>query len=248
MDIGHITQLAKDQLGKSKAAYHQDLTRPPGVAHLKLDDLGAGDIGFVDTGYPNSNPQHAFTADGLQLSIDRPLGANVNIGEWAAASMQGVALPGDFLLVATFDRPAQVALGAGPAAGTYAPSLLMNTGTLMGVTSQFRPEGVRMNLPGTGVAANRPTIAQSFVDRILDPQHPSPLSLALKVSRTSTSATGKGFLFIDNDEADSFAFTFANFSTAIQIVDIRAGIGTASGTDYRASVRLLDFQIWVPKS
>jgi hypothetical protein len=246
MDVGHVTQLAKDQLGRSKVVYRQDLTRPPGQAHLKVDDLGAGDIVFVDTGIANSNPAHNFTADGLLLSVDRPLGAAVNIGHWAAAEMQGVALPEAFLLVATFERPSQVGLGTAPAAGTYAPSLLINTGTLMGATSQFRPEGVRLNLPGTGVMPNRPPISQSFVDRILDPQHPSPFTLALMVSRTAATGVGKAFLFVGNDEADSFAFNFANLSTATPIVDIRAGIGTASGSEYRVSVFLLDFQIWAP--
>ena len=60
MDIGHKTQLAKDQLGQSKVAYHQDLTRPPGAAHLKVDDLGAGDIGFVDTGFPEARSRALF--------------------------------------------------------------------------------------------------------------------------------------------------------------------------------------------
>jgi hypothetical protein len=31
------------------------------------------------------------------------------------------------------------------------------------------------------------------------------------------------------------------------IVDIRAGIGTASGAEYKASVLLLDLQIWAPR-
>ena len=47
MDIGHITQLARNQLGRSKVVYHQDLTRPPGQNHLKVDDVGAGDFVFV---------------------------------------------------------------------------------------------------------------------------------------------------------------------------------------------------------
>jgi hypothetical protein len=116
----------------------------------------------------------------------------------------------------------------------------------MGASCQFRVEGVRLNLPGTGVMANRPPIAKSLVDRILDQQHPSPLSLALQVSRTASAGTGKAFLFVDNEEADSIAFNFSNFTTSIQIADIRAGIGTATGVEYRASVRLLDFQIWAP--
>jgi hypothetical protein len=246
MDTGHITQLATEELGQSKAVYHQDLTRPPGQTHLKVDDLGAGDITFVDTGFPNSNPAHQFTANGLLLSIERPLGANVNIGEWAAAGMQAVTLPATFLLIATFDRPSRVPLGAGPAAGTYAPSLLINTGaTLMGVTSQFRPEGIRLNLPGTGVMPNRPSITQTMADRIIDAQHPSAFTLALTVNRSAATAAGKGFLFVGNDEADSIDFNFVNQPTPI--VDIRAGVGTANGVEYRASVFLLDLQIWAPR-
>ena len=248
MDLGHVTQLAKDELGRSKAVYRQDLTRPPGQDRLKVDDLGAGDIGFVDTGAQNSNPGHDFTADGLLLSIERPLGAVGNIGHWAAVQTQGVALPGDFLLVATFERPSRVALGSAPAEGTYAPSLLTNTGILMGASSQFRPEGMRLNLPGTGLMPNLPPIPQSFLDTVLDPQRSSSFTLALTLHRTATTGAGKAFLFVDNDEADSFDFDVAGWSTATQIVDIRAGIGTASGSEYRASVFLLDFQIWAPTS
>jgi len=242
MDIGHITQLATDQLGRSKVVYRQDLTRPQGVAHLKVDDLGAGDFVFVDTGAAGSNPAHAYTPDGLVLSIERPPAAAGNIGEWAAAPTQNVAVPDRVLLLATFDQPSRVSLGTAPAAGTYAASLLLNTGTLMGVTMQFRPEGVRLNLPGTGLMPNRPPISQTFVDRILDPRHPSVFSLALTLHRTTAGAAGKGFLFIGNDEADAFAFT--GFPPTTPLIDIRAGIGTANGSGYRASVRLLDFQIW----
>src|SRR5687768_5970906 len=216
MDTGHITQLATDELGQSKVVYHQDLTRPPGQTHLKVDDLGAGDITFVDTGFPNSNPAHQFTGDGLLLSIERPVGANVNIGEWAAAGMQGVTLPATLLLIATFDRPSRLSLGTVPSSGTYAPSMLINTGaTLMGATIQFRPEGMRLNLPGTGVMPNRPSITQTMADRIVDAQHPSAFTLALTVNRSATIAVGKAFLFVGNDEADSIGFNFVNPPTPV---------------------------------
>ena len=245
MDMGHITQLAKDQLGRSKLVYHQDLTRPPGQAHLKVDDLEAGDIVFVDSGVPNSNPMHDFTAVGLRLSVERAVGATGSFGHWAAVGMQDVALPERFLLVAQFERPGREPLGMAPGEGTYAPSVLLNVGTLMGATSQFRPEGVRLNVPGTGVMPNLPPISQSFVDRILDPRHPSPLAIALTVNRSATGEW-KAFLFVDNDEADSLGFPVATWSTTTTILDIRAGIGTATGSEYRASVVLLDFQIWAP--
>ena len=153
-------------------------------------------------------------------------------------------LAGAFVAVANFNRPSRVALGGGPAVGTYAPSLLLNTSALMGVTCQFRPEGLRMNLPGTGLMPNRPPIPQALVDEILDPQHPETFSLALRVTRTAAGGTGKGFFHVGNHEADSLAFSFSNFPDTVPILDIRAGVGTASGEGYRASVYLLDFQIW----
>ena len=255
MDIGHITQLVKGELGPhARVAYHQDLTRPnpggPGnVEHLKTDTLGAGDFVFVDSGAANTHPTHDYRDDGLLLSTDRPLGASVNIGEWAAAKVQGLALPPRFVCVANFNRPVRAGLTGGPGVGIYAPTLLMNTAAtgpavLMGVTCQFQPEGIRMNLPGVGVMANRPVISQSLADRIQDVQHPETFSLALAVDRSSTPAAGKGFFFVGNLEADSLAFDFGTLPASASIADIRAGIGTRSGDNYRASVFLLDFQIW----
>lgn len=250
MNIGHITQLVKDELGpNARTIYHQDLTVPQPVgagqpAHLKADTLGAGDFIFVDSGVAGSQPSHDYRADGLLLSVVRPIGAAVNLGEWAAVNMQAVTVPGAFVLVANFNRPSRAGLSGGPGAGTYAPSLLMNASTLMGVTCQFRPQGVRMNLPGTGLMPNRPEISQVLVNKIIDPQHPETFSLALRVTRTVTGGTGKAFFHVGNNEADSFAFNFNNFPDTVPIHDIRAGIGTASGQDYRASVYLLDFQVW----
>lgn len=250
MDIGHITQLVKGELGpNARSIYHQDLTVPQPMgggspAHLKTDTLGAGDFIFVDSGVAGSQPSHNYSADGLLLSVVRPVGASVNLGEWAAVNLQGITLPGAFCVIANFNRPSRVGLNGGPGVGTYAPSLLMNTSTVMGVTCQWRPQGVRMNLPGTGLMPNRPEISQTLVDSIIDAQHPETFSLALRVTRTAAGGTGKAFFHVGNKEADSFAFNFNNFPDTVPIQDIRAGIGTANGQDYRASVYLLDFQIW----
>ena len=250
MDIGHITQLMKGELGpNARSIYHQDLTVPQPMGggtppHLKKDTLGAGDFIFVDSGVADSQPSHNYSADGLLLSVVRPIGASVNLGEWAAVNTQGLNLPGDFCIIANFNRPSRAGLSGGPGVGTYAPSLLLNTIALMGVTCQWRPQGVRMNLPGTGLMPNRPEISQTLVDSIIDPQHPETFSLALRVTRTASGGTGKGFFHVGNTEADSLAFNFNNFPDSVPIADIRAGIGTANGQDYRASVYLLDFQIW----
>jgi hypothetical protein len=54
-------------------------------------------------------------------------------------------------------------------------------------------------------------------------------------------------LFVGTDEADSFQFSFGNGLTSATILDsIRVGIGTANGTNYRASVYVTEFEIWAP--
>ena len=245
MDLGKITQLAKGELGPhAKPVYHQDLTGPTTQNHLKADDIGAGDLIFVDSAVPGSNPQHSFQPDGLVVSVERPVETG-NAGSWGAADVKSIQLPSAFLLVAVMERPVRAPLNSDFVAGVYAPSLLMNTGPqLVGVTCQFRPEGVRLNLPGTMLNLNRPPIPQQLQDRIVDPQHPSDFALALKVDRSAAQVTGKAWFFVGKDEGDAVTFTFPNFAASTPVLDIRAGIGTANGVHYRASVVVLRFQIW----
>ena len=193
---------------------------------------------------PGSNPQHSFQPDGLLVSVDRPVQTG-NTGSWGAAEVKNIQLPSVFLLVAVMERPVRAPLNSDFVAGVYAPSLLMNTGPqLVGVTSQFRPEGVRLNLPGTMLNLNRPPIPQQLQDKIVDPQHSSDFTLALKVDRGVAPVAGKAWLFVGNDEGDSVTFTFPNFAASTPVLDIRAGMGTANGVHYRASVAVLRFQIW----
>ena len=73
-----------------------------GQNHLKVDDIGAGDVIFVDTNVNGSHPQHSFQRDGRPLSVERPVPTG-NIGSWAAANVQNIQLPAPFLLVAVFE-------------------------------------------------------------------------------------------------------------------------------------------------
>ena len=249
MDIGKITQLAKSEFDEhAKCVYHQDLTGPEGQNRVKVDDIGAGDFIFVDSNINGSHPEHSSHRDGLHLSVERPVPSG-NMGSWAAANVKNIHLPAAFLLVAVFDRPTRIPLNTQYVEGVYAPSLLMNTGGApMGATSQFRPEGVRLNLPGTGLMLNQPPIDPELQAKIVDPQHPSDFCLAFKVDRGVAPVAGKGWLFVGNKEADSVAFNFTNLDASTPILDVRAGIGTANGIHYRASVYLLRFQIWAPVS
>ena len=209
MDIGKITQLAKDEFGPhARCVYHQDRTGPQSQNHLKVDDIGAGDFVFVDSGVSGSNPQHAQNPDGLLLSVERPVGATGPMGSWGAANLQTAQLPAAFLVVAVFRRPSQTPLNAQFVDGAYAPSLLMNTdvvpppNNLVGATSQFRTTGgVRLNLPGTTLMLNRQDIEAALHAKIVDAQHPSDFCLALKVDRTVAPVAGKAWLFVGNQEA-----------------------------------------------
>jgi hypothetical protein len=91
---------------------------------------------------------------------------------------------------------------------------------------------------------NRPPISQNLVDGIFDTRHPEAFSLALRVTRTAVVGTGRGFCHVGNREVDSLAFVFSDLPSTVAILDIRAGVGTLTGEDFRESVDLLDFQIW----
>ena len=256
MDIGKITQLAKDEFGPhARCVYHQDRTGPQSQNHLKVDDIGAGDFIFVDSGVSGSNPQHSQSAKGLLLSAERPAGATGTMGSWGAAHLQNAKLPAAFLLVGVFKRPSQIPLNTQFVNGTYAPSLLMNTdvapppNNLVGATSQFRTTGgARLNLPGTTLMLNRADIDAALHAKIVDAEHPSDFCLALKVDRTVAPVAGKAWLFVGNTEGDSISFNFTNLTASTKIFDVRAGMGTAGGLHYKASVDVLRFQIWAPGS
>ena len=247
MDIGKITQLAKGEFGPhARCVYHQDLIGPVGQNHLKADDIGAGDLIFVDSAVSGSEPEHSSSKDGLLLSVKRPV-ASGTMGSWGAANVQNVPLPSAFLLIGVFARPSRVPLNAQYAEGTYAPSLLMSTGTkLIGATSQFRPEGIRLNVPPLGL--NRASISPELQAAMTEPSDPSDFCLAFRLNRATAPTTGKAWLFVGNQEADSVSFTLPDVDASTPIRDLRAGIGTAGGIHYRASVYLLRFQIWTANS
>ena len=216
MDIGKITQLAKDEFGPhARCVYHQDRTGPQSQNHLKVDDIGAGDFVFVDSGVNGSNPQHAQNPDGLLLSVERPVGATGPMGRGARRICRPPSSRPPFWWSRSSGDRARTPLNAQFVDGASAPSLLMNTdvvpppNNLVGATSQFRTTGgVRLNLPGTTLMVNRQDIDAALHAKIVDAQHPSDFCLALKVDRTVAPVAGKAWLFVGNEEGDSITFTF----------------------------------------
>ncbi len=246
----NTTQIAHDLLGPSQRVYHQDLTTHSNQPHLKIDKIGAGDFIFVDSVPAGQNPAHSFEQKGLLTSVERSPTATGNTGHFAAVNGQIIEMPERFVLTATFIEPKKVSLipNQPPPVGTYAPALLLSFGTkLTGATSQFRPTGQRLNAPGIGAPQSRTEIAANLANKVIDPQNPSLFTLVLRVERSAADSQGKAMLFVGTDEADSFQFPFGNGLTSATVFDsIRVGIGTANGTNYRASVYVTEFEIWSP--
>jgi len=246
----NTTQIAHDLLGPSQRVYHQDLTTHANQPHLKIDKLGAGDFIFVDSVPAGQNPAHSYEQKGLLTSVERSPTATGNTGHFAAVNGQNIEMPERFVLTGTFIEPKKVSLipNQPPPQGTYAPALLLSFGTkLTGATSQFRVTGQRLNAPGIAVPVNRPDIAANLSNKVIDPQHPSLFTLVLHVKRSAANSEGDAMLFVGADAADSVHFTFGNGLTSATVFNnILVGIGTANGTNYRASVYVTEFEIWAP--
>jgi hypothetical protein len=264
MDIAHAAKLVinNQPVVNWRRVYFRDF-RPQHQAHpalLDVDELGVGDVVFVSRppDFPNSNPQHSYDANGLLLSIERPANAQEPLGEFAAAEMPHAVAPDSFLFVATFNHPSQVSLvppnnpiEVSLVSGTYAAGVYIDTSETgekyIGASCQFRGiQGATLGLPHTGIG-NPKAIDQQFVDEILSGK---TFTVALSVNRTADGASGSAYLFVGKEEAafvPPFKFSDIPFTTSTNVFWLRAGIGTAiDGFGYKASVDLLDFQIWTP--
>lgn len=247
----NTTQIAQNLLGPARRVYHQDLTVHANQPHLKIDTLGAGDFIFVDSVPAGLHPVHSFEQKGLLTSVERSSTASTNSGHWAAISGHNIVIPERFMLTATFIEPQKVSLTPNqpPPVGTYAPSLLLSFGNVLtGATSQFRATGQRLNTPAVATPPNRPDIPANLSNQVTAAQNPSAFTLVLHVERGATNSIGNAKLFVGDTEADSVSnYSFGNGLTAATIFDtIRVGMGTASGGNYRASVFVTEFEIWVP--
>ena len=266
----NTTQIAHDLLGPAQRVYHQDLTTHANQPHLKIDKLGAGDFIFGDSGFPGSNPAHSYEEKGLLISVERPPNANVGIGFGAAAAVNGqnITVPQRFVLTGTFIEPKKVSLipNQPPPLGQYAAALVLSWNTLSGAiisfpaTSQFRDvdgsgaprtPGQRLNVPFAvpmGVFGN--DINANLYNQVIDAQHPSPFTLVLHVERSASASAGDAMLFVGNQLAvPKVHFNFGNATplTAATVFNhIQVGTANASGTNYRSSVYVTEFEIWAP--
>jgi len=251
----NTTQIAHDFLGPCQRVYHQNLATHGNQPRLKIDKLGAGDFIFVDTVPAGQNPSHSYEEKGVLVSVERPQStpSSASTGHQAAVNGKIITMPERFVLTGTFIEPKKLSLvpNQPPPEGTYAAAVLLSLGGLLtGATSQFRPSGQRLNTPRITIPnspQDRPDIALSLHNKVMDPQNPSPFTLILHVDRGNSESKGNAMLFVGAEEADKFPFTFRNGLTSDTVFDnIRIGIGTANGTNYRASVYVTEFEIWAP--
>jgi hypothetical protein len=250
----NTTQIAYDRLGSAELVYYQDLTTNGNQPHLKIDKLGAGDFIFV--GSKSGNPAHSYEEKDLLLSVDRP--KDTGSTHSTATVGQNITMPQRFLLIATFIEPKKVSLTPNqpPPLGQYAAALALTFGnTLSGATSQFRDEnqsgpltpGQRLTVPFAVPPVSGNDIMANLYNEVIDAQNPSPFTLVMDVDRSASDSAGHAMLFVGDQLADSVPFNFGNGLTAATVFNnIEVDLATALGENFRASVYVTEFEIWVP--
>jgi hypothetical protein len=249
-----IPALVAAELGASaRCLFRADYVGFVGTPRIKADPERLGPVQFVDSGYPGSNPLHAYGRkglrdDGLRLSVSRPLGApaTVAVGHWAAIDVGGIRnFPDNFMFAATFRAPRQ-SHGDQFVAGNYAAgALIIAAGAPVGATCQFRTDGVRLNLAGMGAGGGLQLIDPVLASELFRKDDPKTIGVAVSVKLSTTrGANSTAFLHIGKKLVDSARFTIQGLTASTRITDLRVGIGTVSGEDYRASLQVLGFQCW----
>ena len=245
---------------------------------VNVQHVNANDLEFFET-QPGSNPRWGSHDEGLNISVDRAAHAidDVGWGYFAAVPLANIGFdtPERFLLFGTFRRPRQRRLprimfldNDGRASeepeieqppdpfvdGAWAVGLQIRVpGSApdrgMGVTCQFRTDGTRLNLPRTGVMANRPFLEQTdpdLVAKIVDSDNPSNFTLILSYDRSKAPNSGYAALLVGHQVADSISFDFVNMANVTAIDYLQSGVGSITGKAYKAQVDIIDLQIWTP--
>jgi hypothetical protein len=252
----NTTQIAHDRLGPAQRVYYQDLTTHGDQPHLIIDKLGAGDFIFVGSG-SGANPAHSYEEEGLLMSVERPPNATDSTHSTATINGQNITMP-RFVLISTFITPKKVSLtpNQSPPLGQYSPALVLTFGnTLSGVTGQFRDENksgpitpsLRLNVPFAVPQVLGNDIMANLYNEVVAAQNPSPFTLVMDVDRSASDSAGHAMLFVGDQLADSAPFSFGDALTAATVFNsIEVEIATALGANFRASVYVTEFEIWVP--
>lgn len=250
-DIDYGTNLTSLRAGLGrKFQYYTPSHKIINYTNLNVDHLGAGQLDLRHANVPGAIPTWEYSKEGLRLGIERPPSqVDESIGHFMIVDADFVIQR--FLLLATFRRPLQEP-GSDPAnytPGIFAAAILFTPwkGSEMGISCQVRPEGVRVNLPGTGLTPNRAPISSDLAAKILDPDDPSLYTLALRYDRGApTAAQATAALFVgDETIADTWDFALPSLDNVQYVTDVRAGIGTTgTGRGNKASVDLIDVQVW----
>jgi hypothetical protein len=243
-------QTAIALLGSCELVYRINLDIPQPL-RMQKDLAGFGDPEFAHIGNADTNPQQTPSVDGMMLSVERSVttASNGSVGYWVAVNVHSLpsGLPDRFVLMAAFSDP-KLTLLPGPAQpGTFAPSLLLFLNNeLAGITTQVNGNRARMNLPGTtaGMSFN---FTEAFYTEVIDPGSPHHFTIVMLVERNSSAITGTGAVYSGAEMAAEKEFTVRNgYTINTPIKQFRFGLGTASGSLYRASVKLHEVEVWFP--
>ncbi len=114
------------------------------------------------------------------------------------------------------------------------------TETLAAADLQVRADGARLNAPGASVGLNLPNVPQDVYDALVGG---STFTLELLVDRVT--GVGNAALHVGSFEV-SRTFTYAAFTATggPTITAIGPTLAIANGPGQRASVRVLDFQVF----
>ncbi len=255
-------------------------TKPP-TPRPRIDTLGAGDFEIVGFHPPGSEPLPSFKKRGLFLRTRRPAGLpafNRN-GEGITSTIAGVRvhppstpgqrLPDEFVVTATFRAPKQGLftpsedhpIGADDHPGEWAPVIVAFTTdpelAFFAASAQFReatptrPEGMRLNAPGTGTPAGLANIDPAFFLAIMREPDPVTFTLVVHVDRSSDPSKFRANMFVEAQPAYPL---LADPPVSIELDEvlepgkiiehIGAGIATGGGARFNVSVEIHEFEIW----
>lgn len=249
----NTVRAVNDLAGPSIQIYHQDLVKRDHQPYFRMDIKNLGNFNFANDAPPDALPFHKQEDDGLFFSIKRKANHTGAFGVHAEVDPQVInpALA-SFTIAASFRKPERDPLDVKNPFGTFASSVFLIvpalTQPLCGATVQFRlPDitipGARLNLPGTNVNPNRP-FSNDYYEEIVENQ--KTFTLLLHVKMLAPKSQGKARFYIENTLADSIDFTFENGLDQGSVISrFGAGLGTASGA-YKASVKMTEFEIFVP--
>lgn len=231
-------------------AYHA--TFGNGSLESGVDPLAIGALKEGASDVPNSDPQHLYEAGAATLAVTRPpeLSSGL-VGSSLYATPVSFGQGSIFRISGTFYAP----VGPHDPGSVFAVVVAAKTGSEVergsdlraGATLQVRGSGARLNVPGASPPVNLPNVPQAIYDAIFDPKNPTAFTLELLVDRIA--GRGEATLKVrDYKFSQSVQFALFKADSGPPITAVGTALAIASGPDERASVKVTDFELFVPRT